>query len=271
MFIYSPFKTIRRYLFNFENEPKGAQMTHLEKSNSAILAKAATLKGVLFDFEGTLVDFQWQLEPAVEETLEALSKAGFKRQWYGEKPGYAHIYNHTLDLAEQGKGEKSSNSARDLMDRIYDRYDAAALTRWNRYPDTLEMLEELRDQGFKMGLVSNVGEASLQEAMEKLGLSGLLQVVVSRDDVSRLKPHPEGLLTALKALDLAPGETLLVGDSRNDVGAARRAGMMAGYLRGGEDSPEAMALFPADLELDALHQLPPILTGSPINPSIYLA
>jgi phosphoglycolate phosphatase len=107
--------------------------------------------------------------------------------------------------------------------------------------------------------------------MEKLGLSDLIQVVISRDDVSRIKPHPEGLLTAAKALDVAPGEALFIGDSRNDVGAARSAGMLAGYLRGGEDSPEAMALFPADLELDALHQLPPILTGSPLNPSIYLA
>ena len=237
-------------------------MTHLEKPNSAIFAKIATIKEVFFDFEGTLVDFQWQLETAVAETLEALSKAGYKQQWYGENPGYAHIYNHTLDLAEQGKGNKSPTGAKDLMDNIYDRYDADALTRWKRYPDTLETLEKLRNQGFKMGLVSNVGKVSLEAAMEKLGLFGLLQIVVSRNDVSRLKPHPGGLLTAAKAIGAEPGETILIGDSRNDVNAARRAGMLAGYLRGGEDSREAMTLFPADVELDALHQLPPILEGS---------
>ena len=246
-------------------------MTDFEKPNAAVYAKTSTVREVLFDFEGTLVDFQWQLEPAVRETLEALSKTGLQRQWYGEKPGYAHIYNHTLDLVEKGKGRGSSGSAAASVDIIYDRYDADALTRWNLDPDTLEMLGKLRNQGFKMALVSNVGKTSLQAAMEKLGLSDLIQVVISRDDVSRIKPHPEGLLTAAKALDVAPGEALFIGDSRNDVGAARSAGMLAGYLRGGEDSPEAMALFPADLELDALHQLPPILTGSPLNPSIYLA
>ena len=222
-----------------------------------------SVKEVLFDFEGTLVDFQWQLEPAVRETLEALSKTGLQRQWYGEKPGYAHIYNHTLDLVEQGKGQGSSGSAVASVDIVYDRYDADALTRWNLYPDTLEMLSKLRNQGFKMALVSNVGKTALQTAMEKLGLSDLVHVVISRDDVSRIKPHPEGLLTAAKALDVAPGETLFIGDSRNDVGAARRAGMLAGYLRGGEDSPENMALFPADIELDKLLQLPPILARSP--------
>jgi len=222
-----------------------------------------TVKAVLFDFEGTLVDFQWQLEPAVKETLEALSKAGLQRQWYGEKPRYAHIYNHTLDLVEQGKGQGPSGSAAALVDIIYDRYDADALTRWNLYPDTLEMLGKLRNQGFKMALVSNVGKTSLQAAMENLGLSDLIQVVISRDDVSRIKPHPEGLLAAAKSLGVVPGEALFIGDSRNDVGAARRAGMLAGYLRGGEDSPESMALFPADIELDKLLRLPQILARSP--------
>ena len=54
------------------------------------------------------------------------------------------------------------------MDTIYDRFDADALTRWSLYPDTLKMLGKLRNQGFKMALVSNVGKASLRAAMEKL-------------------------------------------------------------------------------------------------------
>jgi HAD superfamily hydrolase (TIGR01509 family) len=238
-------------------------MPHLEESNIAISEKISKVKEVLFDFEGTLVDFQWQLEPAVAETLEALSNAGLERQWYGEKPGYANIYNHTLDLVDQGKGQGSSVSASALLDTIYDRYDADALTRWKLYPDTLKMLGTLRHQGFRMAVVSNVGKRSLKAAMEKLQLSHLIQVVVSRNDVFKIKPHPEGLLTAAKALRVKPAEVLFVGDSRNDVGAARQAGMQAGYLRGGEDSQEAMALFPADIELDKLLQLPPILAGSP--------
>lgn len=238
-------------------------MPHLEKSNVAISEKISKVKEVLFDFEGTLVDFQWQLEPAVTETLEALVGAGLHRQWYGEKPGYAHIYNHTLDLLDQGKGQGYSDSTSALVDTIYDRYDADALKRWRLYPDTLEMLKKLRHQGFRMAVVSNVGKRTLDAAMEKLQLSHLIQVVISRDDVFKIKPHPEGLLAAAKTLDVAPDEALFVGDSQNDVVAARQAGMPAGYLRGGEDSPEAMALFPADIELDELLQLPSILGGSP--------
>jgi phosphoglycolate phosphatase len=238
-------------------------MPHLEDFNTTISKKPSKIKAVLFDFEGTLVDFQWQLEPAVTETLEALSKAGFQRQCYGEMPGYAHIYNHTLDLVKQGKG-LASNSAATLVDDIYDRYDADALKRWNLYPDTLEVLEMMKHQGFQMAVVSNVGKCSLIAAMEKLRLSHLIQLTISRNEVFKIKPDPEGLLTAAKALGVKPAEVLFVGDSRNDVGAARQAGMQAGYLRGGEDSQEAMALFPADIELDELIQLPPILAEEPI-------
>ncbi len=241
----------------FERHP----MSDFDKPNAAVSAKLSGVKEVLFDFEGTLVDFQWQLASAVAETLDVLSEAGLQRRWYGEKPGYAHIYNHTLDLVAQGKGSSGSAAAA-LVDVIYDRYDADALTRWALYPDTLETLVTLKNQGYKIALVSNVGKKSLQRAMEKLQLSSLIQVVISRDDVSRIKPHPEGLLSAAKALGVPPMNVLVVGDSRNDVLAARNAGMLAGYLRGGEDSPEAMALFPADVELDRLTQLPPMLSCS---------
>lgn len=235
-------------------------MLHHEELDITISQKLSKVKEVLFDFEGTLVDFQWQLEQAVAETLEALSKVGLQREWYGEKPGYAHIYNHTRDLLDQGK-DLTSDSASALVDTIYDRYDADALKRWNLYPDTLELLETLKHQGFQMAVVSNVGKKSLKAAMDKLQLSHLIHVIISRDDVVKIKPHPEGLLTAAKTLGVKPAEVLFIGDSRNDVGAARQAGMQAAYLRGGEDSPEAMALFPADVELDNLLQLPPILAG----------
>jgi HAD superfamily hydrolase (TIGR01509 family) len=148
----------------------------------------------------------------------------------------------------------------ETIDGIYDRYDADALTRWNRYPQTLEVLEKLRKMGFRMGIISNIGDKALRAALEKLNLIGRVGVVISRDDVRRLKPDPEGLIKAAEKLKVAPSQSLFVGDSRNDVKAARDAGMMAGYIRGGEDPPEALVTYSADIEIESLDQLPPILT-----------
>ena len=235
-------------------------MNHLEKFESESANKTLKVKEIFFDFEGTVVDFQWKLIPAVEECLTALDKVGFNPDLYGTDPSYAHIYNHTLELARQGKVSGDPPSAMAIIDRIYDKYDTDALTRWNLYPDTLSVIETLREKGFRMGIISNIGRESLQTAMDRLGLSGRLEVVISRDDVEQLKPHPEGLIRAAKTLNVDPAQTIFIGDSLNDVGAARGAGMLAGFIRGGQDSPETMARLPADLEIDNLTQLAASLT-----------
>jgi len=218
-------------------------------------AHEINVREVFFDFEGTLVNFQWQLKPAVEECLTALAGVGFNRQLYGENPSYAHIYNHTRSISMEGKSLSDIEDVMDIIDKIYDKYDADALTRWELYPDTLDCLGALRRRGFEIGVISNVGRASLDAALIRLGLAEHIGVVVSRGDVASLKPSPEGLLYAARALDVAPEKCLFVGDSRNDVGAARKAGMLSAYLSGGEDSPKAMSLQPADIEIDRLTRL----------------
>lgn len=231
-------------------------MNDLEMSESDSALKTLKVKEIFFDFEGTVVDFQWQLMPAEEECLNALGKAGFNRELYGANPSYAHIYNHTLNLFRQREVNGDSDSAMAIIDKIYDKYDADALSRWNIYPDTLKVLEEMRKEGFRMGIISNIGQESLHSAMDRLGLSEQLEIIISRDDVEQLKPHPEGLLRAAKLLEVDPAQSIFIGDSLNDIGAARAAGMLAGFIRGGQDSEEAMTRFPADLEIDSLSQLP---------------
>jgi phosphoglycolate phosphatase len=231
-------------------------MGDVEKRKTGMHAKSIAVREIFFDFEGTVVDFQWQLKPAVEECLAELEKAGFNRDWYGTNPSYAYLYNHTLSLARQGRGSGDPSSAIAVIDEVYDKYDADALTRWNLYPDTLMVIEKLREQGFLMGIISNIGSVSLSAAMDKLGLAGKVEVVISRSDVTELKPHPEGLIKAAEQLKVDPAQSIFIGDSRNDVGAARGAGMLAGFIRGGEDSPDAMARHPADIEIDRLSQLP---------------
>jgi phosphoglycolate phosphatase len=224
------------------------------------------IREIFFDFEGTLVDFQWQLIPAVEECLSALNKAGAKPEWYGTDPNYATIFNHTFDLIQKGMGEPFLIT--DIIGGIYDRYDADALTRWKLYPQTLEVLETLRKMGFRMGIISNIGNKALRAALDQLDLTGQVGVVISRNDVKRLKPDPEGLIRAAQKLKVAPSQSLFMGDSRKDVHAAREAGMLAGYIRGGEDPPEALIKYFADIEIKSLDQLPPLLSRLPSRPQL---
>ena len=238
-------------------------MEEISTDSTAQRTEILEVEAVLFDFEGTLVDFQWQLRAAVDECLAALEAVGYQRQWYGHEPNYASIYNDTLAFTAKATGPADTEWVMAIIDAVYDKYDADAESRWSLYPDTLDMLSTLDDHGFPIGLVSNIGKNALQAAMNRLGLSQRLKVIVSRDDVEQLKPHAGGLVQAAKALNIHPAHTIFIGDSRKDVIAARNAGMRAGFIAGGEDSRQALHESPADIEINRLGELPPRLMRKP--------
>lgn len=214
-----------------------------------------SIRAVIFDFEGTLVDFQWNLAGAVGEVLDALTARGYPSEMFGMYPGYAAIYNQALDMAAQGGGDGELAAVRRDMDRVYDRYDADAQERWSLHPDSLQTLAALEARGLRLGLASNIGRKALGASLDRLGLSAHLRVTVSRDEMERIKPHPQGLLQAAAGLEVSPADCLFVGDSANDVGAAHAAGMTACYLSGGEDRPGALAHDPPEVALSSLKGL----------------
>lgn len=104
----------------------------------------------------------------------------------------ADIYNHTHRLSMEGKGQGQIDKDLAIVSSIYDKYDADAQSRWNLYADTAEMLKALRHKGFQLGVVSNIGRASLDAAIKRLRLAHLVAVVISRNEVTQLKPDPGG-------------------------------------------------------------------------------
>ncbi len=217
------------------------------------------LEAVLFDFEGTLVDFQWRLKQAVNKVLKTLEDAGFATDSYGSTPNYAEIYNQSAQLAATEGISSDGLKMMEIIDSIYDSYDADALSRWQLYPGTVEALQQLESDGYRSGLVSNVGSRSLNKALNSLGLMERFQVVISRNDVAQLKPHPEGLLKAANALQIKSDNTIFVGDSINDLRAARAAGMLSCYLFGGEHPAIEGVNFNADFKIKSIGQIPLLL------------
>ena len=106
-------------------------------------------------------------------------------------------------------------------------------TDFRRAPHALEVLRELRDDGWRTALVSNtVSEpgASLRPMLERMGFAELLEVLVFSDELPWTKPAPEIFLRAAERSGVAPGRTVHVGDGWVDIEGARRAGLRAGVL-----------------------------------------
>ena len=205
------------------------------------------IRTVVFDFEGTLVDFQWRLGPAETELRTA-----FAEQGYAVEGNYAQMWNAAADLAAaQGRIE----ALRRALFPVYDRWDADALTRWSPRPGASALLQRLADRHVQSAMVSNVGRAALEAALERFGVRRSLSPVLSRDDVTHLKPHPQGVSAVLAAMKAPAEEALFVGDSLADVGVARATGMRVAIIRGGESQRAAFAAAPPDWMVSRLEEI----------------
>jgi pyrophosphatase PpaX len=92
------------------------------------------------------------------------------------------------------------------------------------YAGVTDVLHELRARGIRTGIVTGKSRSSWEITLAQIEL-GEFDVVVVDDDVANPKPDPEGLLAALRALDVKPEDALYVGDSPDDMAAAHAAGM----------------------------------------------
>jgi phosphoglycolate phosphatase len=109
---------------------------------------------------------------------------------------------------------------------IYMRHYAACCTdRSTLFAGVREALAHWRKQGVAMACVTNKGSRFTAPLLDHFDLHALLPVAVSGDTLPQRKPDPAPLLLACRQLDVAPGRTVMIGDSRNDVLAARAAGM----------------------------------------------
>ena len=197
--------------------------------------KRLNAEAILFDFEGTLVDFQWQLSAAITETLEMLWQMGFAPERI-----LSRKYSTLLSEAMQAAAEigLSPEQVRERIGEIYDRYDEDALTRWTLRPFVLESLVAIKEKGIRTALVSNLGGKTLTAALSKFSLTNYFDIVLSRYDVKNLKPSPDGLHLALAKLGVSKDASIFIGDSLDDVNAAKAAGIRVVIITAGENATE---------------------------------
>jgi HAD superfamily hydrolase (TIGR01549 family) len=213
-------------------------------------------KAILFDLEGTLVDFQWKMDKAVEEATKALSVFGFDTAVFSGND-YAALFNKAME--ESQRLGFSVEGVREKIEEIYDRFDMDALSRWTPKDDTAYILENLINRGILTGLVTNAGQKAVSLLLRRFDFDGMLKTIITRNSVKRLKPEGEGLQSALDVLKVGKGETLFVGDSITDILASREVGVDIAVIPGGESSRHAMKLYVPDFILGALSEILRIL------------
>ncbi|HVM68468.1 MAG TPA: HAD family hydrolase [Gaiellaceae bacterium] len=130
-----------------------------------------------------------------------------------------------------GDGDTATACAAEIV-RTWELHDHFTL-----YEDALPVLAELREHGLRIGLVSN-GSRDLLEFVRHHALD--VDVAIGSRAFGRTKPHPSIFREALAALDTAPEDAAMVGDSyEDDIEGARALGMQAFLLDREERFPDA--------------------------------
>ncbi|MDW5376791.1 phosphoglycolate phosphatase [Halomonas sp. HP20-15] len=210
---------------------QGADMTgHLEG-----------IRLVAFDLDGTLIDSVPDLARAVDCVLAAqqLPPAGEAkvRDWVGN--GARKLVERALAdaLGAAEAARRLDGAQRDFLAA----YAQAPCVDTTLYPGAREALERLKARGMQLALITNKPHAFIAPILGALGLEGLFDVTLGGDSLPVKKPDPAPLLHAAEILGVTPQASLMVGDSRHDIEAGRRAGFRTLAVPYGYNHGEAVA------------------------------
>lgn len=206
----------------------------------------------VFDLDGTLIDSAADIAWCLDHALRALDLPGRGeaevRQWLGN--GAERLVKRALTGTLDGEPEP------EVYERAYRRfmelYAEHGEERTRVYPGVFEGLEFLRGRGVPLGCVTNKPARFTEPLLASLGLEPFFGLVISGDTLARRKPDPLPLLHAAERHGAPPADCLMVGDSTNDVQAARAAGFRIACVRYGYNHGRDIAEERPDLLLDSL-------------------
>lgn len=189
-----------------------------------------TIRGVLFDLDGVLIDSYeawFSLTRAAAEDLGYAppDRKAFAAMWgQGISADVENLYTrHTVEEIER------------YYDAHFPRHlDAVAVD-----PDAAPLFRSLRRRNLRLGVVTNTPSPLARTFLEKAGLHP--DALAGGTDVKEPKPAPDLVLLALQRLDVLSSEAILVGDSRFDREAAEAAGVTFwGYRTAGDRRVESL-------------------------------
>ena len=172
---------------------------------------------ILWDFDGTLMDTEASIKEAAKQTFNK-----FKPELeVTEEILNAFIGPTLVDSFSKYLKEE------DIDDAIafYRQVNLDLHPKLVRpFPHALEVLENLHEQGYQMGIVSNKVYSAMVWALDEYDMHQYFDVVLGFGDFEYTKPHPQGILMALDKMDRGQDQVIYVGDTITDMEAGWRAG-----------------------------------------------
>lgn len=191
---------------------------------------------ILFDLDGTLVD---SVDAHARAWFDALREAGVTVPYDRVRSMIGMGADHLLPAISPGlTSQRDPGKAIDARQReIFLTREVGSLrpTRGAR-----ALLEALQARGMRTALATSAGPAELDPTLERAGVGDLLERGGSAGDADASKPSPDVVVAALAATGIDASEAAFVGDTRFDIEAGRRAGVLPIALRCGGMDPATL-------------------------------
>jgi phosphoglycolate phosphatase len=222
------------------------------------------LGAVLFDLDGTLLDTVADIALALNRTLAEYDCKPLAEDEVRRMIGRGSPILIERAAASQGRIIHAATRA-EMIERFFHHYGGLEESNEDSaqpYAGAAESLRTLHDAGLHTAVVTNKQHRFAGALLSRLGLADCVDVVVGGDTCARRKPDPQPLLFACESLQVPPSESLMVGDSVNDVQAARAAGIPVVCVSYGYNEGRDPRTLECDLLLDSLTELPALLQVS---------
>lgn len=174
--------------------------------------RTESISTILFDWDGTLVDSAQLGLVAYEKSFAALG-VPFDHE------AYRAVYSPNWLTVYEGLGlpKEHWQRADELWTQHYDEQSAKLIK------GAGETVAEIRQKGYRLGIVSSGNSSRVNREIKELGLAGFFEVVICHEQIRNRKPHPEGIGIALQQLGVAATQTAYVGDSPEDIQMGKSA------------------------------------------------
>ena len=181
---------------------------------------ANPVRAVILDLDGTLIDTACEIDRALGRTFGELGVEPL-----ATPEVVALIGRGVRSLVERALEKRGASGDVDAaVERFEHHYAELVATEAPLYPGVLGGMLRLRGAGVPLAVVTNKPRYFTERLLRHVQVDAMLDAVVAGDDGLRRKPAADMLLAACERMASTPAATLMIGDSDNDVLAARAAG-----------------------------------------------
>ncbi|WP_153914670.1 phosphoglycolate phosphatase [Shewanella sp. TC10] len=235
------------------------------------MADFTKVKAIAFDLDGTLIDSVPDLAAATQATLSELGLTTCSedqvRNWVGNgakvlmQRALQHAYGDDNSLNHEVT-EATLNAAMPVFMEHYQQH----LQKHSRlYTGVLDTLDALKASGYTLAIVTNKPHHFTVPLLSAFEIDELFNLVLGGDSLTKMKPDPMPLQHILTEWQLEPEQLLMVGDSKNDIFAAKAAGVGSIGLTYGYNYGEDIGLSGPTAVCEQFNEILALLTSVNTN------